>query len=336
MILSASFFWLRDYDHVLSRTVLKRISCYISLKMSRAVRPRDEPDTDEEPSHLDSSEDDNAQSNDEGVTEDEVDDAESQASVQPDELEEGADVKDISFGALAEAQARLGPNSRKRKLSDRHDDEDDKHDTNDYYQRRTDDIRRQREPPDSRSSKHAPMIMSTRNPVSRKRAVFSPPPSLKSRDPRFDAAIVADGRRGNTSSTEVADKNYAFLSEYQATEILNLKSQIKKSKDPSQQAELKRQVMSIEAKLRNAETRKRESEILREHKQKEKQAISEGKKARPFYLKPSDIKSRIQQERQSAMGKGARDKSEKRKRKREKTKESRNMPRARRTFVQHD
>ena len=292
--------------------MLKCISLQILLKMSRAVRPRDEPDPDEEPSYLESSEDDNAKSNEDAATEDDVDDAESQTSVKSREIEEDTDVKDISFGALAEAQAQLKSNSRKRKLSDRHDDEDDKNNTNGYPQRGRDDAGRRWEQPESRSSKHAPTIMSTRNPVSRKRAVFSPPPALKSRDPRFEAAIIADGRSGTTSSSQVADKNYAFLSEYQATEILNLKSQIKKTKDSGQQAELKRQVMSIEAKLRNAATRKRESEILREHKQKEKQAISEGKKARPFYLKPSDVKSQIQQERQSAMGKGARDKSEKR------------------------
>ncbi|KAJ9663499.1 rRNA biogenesis protein rrp36 [Neophaeococcomyces mojaviensis] len=304
--------------------------------MSRAIRPRDESDTDEEPSDLNTSGDEGTKSSDEEVTEDDIDDAGSQASVQSGGLNEEGDVKDISFGALAEAQARFKPNPRKRKLLDREDQVDDKSDRNPYAGRSIDDRKRQHEQPSSRSSKHAPTIMSTRNPVTRKRAIFSPPPALKYRDPRFDAAVVADGRHGNTSSSQVADRNYAFLSEYQAAEILDLKSQIRRSKDPGQQVELKRQVMSIEAKLRNAELRKREAEILREHKQKEKQAIKEGKKARPYYLKPSDVKSQIQQERQTAMGKRARDKSEKRKKKREKTKESRDMPRVRRTFVQND
>lgn len=88
--------------------------------------------------------------------------------------------------------------------------------------------------------------------------------------------------------------------------------------------------MSLEAKLRNAQAAKREAEIRQEHKRKESQAIKEGKKSKPYFLKESDIKKQIQQERQDAMGKRARDKSEKRKKKREKTREARDMPRVRR------
>lgn len=243
-------------------------------------------------------------------------------------------VKDISFGALAEAQAKYNPGSRKRKLADReeHPDTEIARDKPWKWERDVEDARREKEKHVSRSSKHAPTIMSTRVPVSRKRAIFSPPPAEKFRDPRFDAAIVADAQRGNTSSSIGAMKNYAFLSDYQATEVLGLKAQLKKTKEPDDQARLKRKIMSIEAKLRNAETKRREDEILKEHKKQERQAIKEGKKARPYYLKESELKKRVVDERKAAMGAKARDKSEKRKKKREKTKESKDMPRMRRTI----
>lgn len=244
--------------------------------------------------------------------------------------EEEAIVSDITFGALAEAQAKYNPNPRKRKLVDTDERPEPKPDKPWEWRQDVEDARRQQEKHISRSSKHAPTIMSTRNPVSRKRAIFSPPPAEKFRDPRFDAAIVADARRGDFSSTNAANSKYAFLSEYQATEVLGLKAQLKKTKDPEGQAELKRQIMSIEAKLRNAETKRREDEILKEHKKQERQAIKEGKKARPYYLKESELKKRVLEERKAAMGAKARDKSDKRKKKREKTKESKDMPRVRR------
>lgn len=242
---------------------------------------------------------------------------------------EGDDLKDISFGVLAEAQARLHPNPRKRKRADEEESSatpgkgDGKDGRDNAWKDRAQHI--------SRSSKHAPMVISSRAQVSRKREIFSPPPAAKFRDPRFDAAVTADARRGNTSSVQRSSKNYAFLTDYQVNEVLDLKTEMKKSKDPDQQAELKRQIMSIEAKIRNAQTQQREAEILQDHKKQERQAIKEGKKVKPYYLKQSDLKKRIDQERQDAMGKRAKDKAEKRKKKREKTKEARDMPRFRRT-----
>lgn len=257
-------------------------------------------------------------------------DEDSQSSIEAEPAEETEALKDISFGALADAQARLNPNSRKRKLADRENDAEEKAQQPENDKWKYDPSSREKEQKVSRSSKHAPMITSSRNPVSRKREIFSPPASAKFRDPRFDAAVTADSRRGNTSSTHGASKAYAFLSDYQAKEILEMKAQMKKLKDPDQQAELKRKIMSTEAKLRNAETQRREAEIMQAHKRKERDEIREGKKAKPYYLKASEVKKQIIQERRDALGKKARDKSDKRKKMREKTKEARDMPRVRR------
>lgn len=296
----------------------------MSRNNTRVVRPRaasESEDSDHDPT-LDASDNEDDQPGQEEL----------QSSDESGPYQEDI-VSDITFGALAEAQARYNPNPRKRKLKQEDNTPDPLPDKPWEWRQDVEDAKRQQEKHISRSSKHAPTMMSTRNPVSRKRAIFSPPPAEKFRDPRFDAAVVADARRGNTSSSLGASQKYAFLSEYQAAEVLDLKAQLKKTKDPDDQAEIKRQIMSIEAKLRNAGTKRREDEILREHKKQERQAIKEGKKARPYYLKESELKKRVLDERRAAMGAKARDKSDKRKRKREKTKESKDMPRARRDIV---
>lgn len=239
-----------------------------------------------------------------------------------DELEEPADLKDISFGALAKAEAALGTVSRKRKLVESPADaaairekswKNDDHKPKD----RT-----------SRSSKHAPAIQSSRRAVSRRLEVFEPSAALKFRDPRFDPLVQSASTDPNAS--EKANKNYSFLTSYQADEILSLKSQIKKSKTPEDAATLKRQLMSLESKLRRAEALNREKDILRKHKQEEREAIRSGQKERPYFLKKSDVKKEVLTQRFEGMSKKARDKAVERKRKRVKGKESRDMPRVRR------
>lgn len=235
-----------------------------------------------------------------------------------DEPPEPADLKDISFGALAQAQTALNPVSRKRKLISTSPDTEASRERS----WKNDD----RKPKDhkSRPSKHAPAIQSSRRAVSRRLEVFAPSPSLKSRDPRFDPLVRSSNTNPNAS--EKANKNYSFISSYQADEILLLRSQIKKSKSPEHAATLKRQLMSLESKLRRAEALNREKEILRKHKQEEQEAIKSGAKERPYYLKKSDVKKEVVSQRLDGMSKKARDKAEERKRKRIKGKESRDMP----------
>ena len=296
-----------------------------------AIAPRDDSDSEETASIVDENESMNHASSEGDNAASQTEDEDSRSNSSEDEVND--DLKDITFGALAEAHLKIVQPSRKRKLTDRNEKESEDEEAPKRPREDRKDIdysTRPKEKRISRSSKHAPTAMSSRNPVSRKRAIFSPPASEKFRDPRFDATILADSRRGNTSSTQRAQKNYAFLSEYQAKEILDLKTQLKKTKDPEVQAELKREVMSLEAKLRNAETTRRETEIRQEHQQGERQAIKEGRKSKPYFLKDSDVKKQILQERQDAMGKRAKDKSDKRKKKREKTKDARDMPRVRR------
>ncbi|ETN40113.1 uncharacterized protein HMPREF1541_04388 [Cyphellophora europaea CBS 101466] len=236
-------------------------------------------------------------------------------------------LNDISFGVLAEAQERYAPPSKKRKWSQNAADPGAVQEDNDQKsQNRAKDMKKPNKI--SRTSKHAPTVLSSRQQVSRKRDVFEPSPAIKSRDPRFDPTIMSSTFDKNT--VDKANKNYAFLTTYQAVEILDLKAQIKKTKDPELVAALKRKVMSAEAKIRNAEARQRESKIVTEHNQKEREAIRAGQKAKPYYLKPGEIRKQAEEERVASMGKRARDKAEKRKKKREKSKDAKNMPRFRR------
>jgi ribosomal RNA-processing protein 36 len=241
-----------------------------------------------------------------------------------DPIEEDTDVnyKHMSFGALKQAQSELDSQPRKRKLPQDFDAPQKDSTKTPSEERIT------KKPKETRQSKHAPTILSSKQQVSRKRDVFEPSRAIKSRDPRFDPTVQASNHARN--AVDKANKDYSFLSSYQAAEILDLKSQIKKAKDPDTIAELKKQVMATENRIRAMEAKLRERDIAKKHKQKEKEAIRTGEKSKPFFLKPGEVKKLAQRERLDSMGAKARDKALQRKRKREKSKESRNMPRARR------
>ncbi len=253
--------------------------------------------------------------------------------VQEDDLEsvpeDGLPLKDISFGALVKAQETFDPRPRKRKLAETLEGpvpQPEKNEEDSFDTRKR--AKEARIDGPKRTSKHAPVVESARKPVSRKRTIFEPAPAQKFRDPRFDPTVMSANR--DTNATEKASKNYSFLTQYQASEILDLKSQIKKAKDPDVVADLKRKVMSLESKLRNAEMRQKQEEVKRRHKQQEQEALRTGQKAAPYYLKDAEVKKLAKEEKLQSMGKRARDKSEKRRRKREKGKEARDMPRVRR------
>ena len=239
---------------------------------------------------------------------------------------EDSALKGLSFGALAEAQKQFQPKSRKRKLPDDFEG-DDLVSTIAPPLQRTEE-REQPRPKPARTSKHAPTVLSSKHQVSRKRDVFDPSPAIKSRDPRFDPTVQASNYDQN--AVVKANKNYSFLTSYQAAEILELKSQIKKAKDPGIVADLKQRVMAFENRIRSVESKQRLRDIGQQHKQKEKEMIRTGQKSKPYYLKPGEVKKLAENERLEGMGKKARDKALDRKRKREKSKESRHMPRVRR------
>lgn len=180
----------------------------------------------------------------------------------------------------------------------------------------------------TRTSKHAPMVQSSKHAVSRKRTVIEPPAVAKARDPRFDAAVM--GHSGAGKNPDAANKAYAFLDEYRAAELKDLKAQLAKTKNAEQKEALKRQIRSASDRMKSIENRKREKEIQAEHKKREKQLIREGKKSNPYFLKKSDLKKQVMQKKYEEMGSRDRAKALERRRKKMAAKERKDMPMERR------
>ena len=173
-----------------------------------------------------------------------------------------------------------------------------------------------------RSSKHAPTEISSKRAVSRKRPVISLPKST-ARDPRFDPLS------GPLRHDAIA-KKYAFLNEYQKSELAELKSTLKSNKklSDSDREALKKKIMSMESRQKAADAKEKERDILREHRKKEKEMVEKGKK--PFYLKKSEVKKQALVKKFEGMKGKDRDKAIERRRRKLAARERRNMPDVRR------
>jgi ribosomal RNA-processing protein 36 len=130
--------------------------------------------------------------------------------------------------------------------------------------------------PHARSSKHAPAVQSSKRMVSRKRQVVDVKKPVF-RDPRFDSVS------GPRPDEYVVEKRYAFLNDYRASEISELRRTIKKTKNEEEKERLKKKLLSMESQQKARENKEKLKEVSREHKKKEKELVKEGKK--PFFLK---------------------------------------------------
>jgi ribosomal RNA-processing protein 36 len=253
-----------------------------------------------------------------------------------------ASLSNISFGALAKAQASLGPKAKRKSKpaqSTANDGEPTAASPLDDIRARIREAREQKrqgsskskdsEQP-SRSSKHAPMVQSSKHPVTRKRTIIEPPAALKSRDPRFDPTV-----RSQSGRIEASQGAYAFLDDYRAAELKEMKEKLAKTKDPRQKEALKRDIRSATDRLRTIENRRREKEVLAEHKKREKGLIREGKKSNPYFLKKSDLKKQVLLKKYESMGSRQRVKALERRQKKLTAKERKEMPMERRG-LEHD
>ncbi|KAL0258711.1 rRNA biogenesis protein rrp36 [Diplodia seriata] len=175
--------------------------------------------------------------------------------------------------------------------------------------------------PKSRSSKHAPAVMTSKKPVSRKREVLASKKRAP-RDPRFDALS------GSLNSNQLKH-NYAFLDQYRDSEMAELKASIKKTKNEEDKAILKRKLLSMESQKKAKDSKERHEKVLREHKKQEKDAVKQGKT--PYFLKQSEVKKRALVDQFSNMKGKQRERLIERRRKKATAKERKNMPDARRT-----
>jgi ribosomal RNA-processing protein 36 len=285
-----------------------------------------------------------------GMSEDEDEDAGHDSG--SDESEANGDISNVSFGALKQAQDEL---SRKRKrgsdVTESHEEKlealrsrlremksqkkdqqrisrkekpaqafqqtqsaQDGHDDSDSAPSEVGEAK-------SRTSKHAPASQSSRYQVSRKRQVVDVPKRVV-RDPRFDAINQNSAHTGNS------EKAYAFLRDYEKSEIAELKAAVKLAKTDEDKEILKRKLVSMENRIKSQEGKERQQAVLRQHRKEEKEKVQQGKK--PFYLKLKDLKERALVEKFKGMKGKDREKLLDRRRRKESQKEKKRMPEARR------
>lgn len=236
----------------------------------------------------------------------------------------------LSFGALVKAQAALGVSGRKKRRGsgsdeDEHDDEDGEQ--NPRFDRHSFREESKKKAVPKRTSKHAPVEMSSKKPVSRKRdfvEVRKPQP----RDPRFGPLGAGHGYSAPIDEAKLR-KAYSFLDEYQENEMKQLREAIKKTKNPDEKEKLSRALMSMESKKKARLRKDKERQLLEEHRKQEKELVKQGKQ--PFYLKKSEQKKRLLVEQFKDMKKGQVDKAIERKRKKVAGREKKSLPLVRRT-----
>ncbi|KAK3997672.1 hypothetical protein QBC44DRAFT_376678 [Cladorrhinum sp. PSN332] len=326
--------------------------------LQRRVRPRYEPepesdieeDMNEAPSEEGAgfeddeelSEDDElANSSHENESEsgsDIVDDDEEEEDEDEDEPVPKIDAAQLSFGALARAQASLGNTDSKRKRRASHGSAVSNVSSSKEYVNPRDKEREElraaqkrfREQKQARSSKHAPTEMSSKRQVSRKRDFLSEGtlPKSQARDPRFMPLPSSSGSDPRIDEIKFR-KAYAFLDEYRESEMVELQATIKKTKDPKQKEQLQKALISMESKKKAQERKDRERKVIEEHRKQEKELVKQGKT--PYYLKKQELKKKVLEETFKGMKKGQVDKAIERRRKKVAGKEKKNLPFARRS-----
>ncbi|KAI0119903.1 hypothetical protein GGR51DRAFT_495535 [Nemania sp. FL0031] len=306
--------------------------------LQRRVRARrEEPELEPEEYNQDSQEEESEDGNSDSMSDregqisdrsDSISGSEGEEEDDDEDDDEGNDpslaVTQISFGALAKAQASMPSIRRKegRRKATEAESEDggEQDDDNKRRPSRPDSSKPSKPPKPQRSSKHAPTEMSSKRQVSRKREVISVP-KVAARDPRFSSASGAvDEAR--------ARKAYAFLDEYRDAEMAQLRTAMKKTKSADEREALARTLKSMQSRKEAAARRDAEQELVAQHRQKEKELVAQGKK--PFYLKKSEQKKQLLLERFAGMKKKQVDRTIERRRKKLTARERRNMPVARR------
>ncbi|KAK4152945.1 hypothetical protein C8A00DRAFT_34342 [Chaetomidium leptoderma] len=270
-------------------------------------------------------------------------DAGSDSAGEDDEEEEDdgtpqIDAAQLSFGALAKAQAALNSSTKRKRDGDDDDDDDDtpKEKADDGYGHPTKPISTKKH--EKRSSKHAPLETTSKRAVGRKRdflTVTAETKKAQARDPRFTplgpgaAAASAAGSGSGTTIDEIkARKAYAFLDDYRESEMQELRAAIKKTKDVSQKEKLQKALLSMESRKKAQDRKDRERVVIEEHRKKEKELVKQGKT--PFYLKKSEQKQRVLVDQFQGLKKRQVDRAIERRRKKVAGKEKKLLPMARR------
>ncbi|WEW61945.1 rRNA biogenesis protein rrp36 [Emydomyces testavorans] len=328
----------------------------LSSSLNRRIKAHVEEDdfeefSDSSPSASDRSEvdSDEPEASSEPVSDEESEDEDEDLSDTsgPENATIDTSLNQISFGALAKAQASLG-SAGKRKRDHKPEKESDPSPLHNIHRRfraaREEKDGAEEEKPDPsthearehhkkplphRSSKHAPTVQSSKLAVSRKRTVVDPGATTapKPRDPRFDPVVLSH----STTQAAATNKNYSFLTDYRHAELAALKQQYAQNKDALEKEKLNLTIASMVDKWRAWEWKQRMKEVMAEHKRKERELIREGRKSKPYFLKKGDVKKEVLKQRYEEMGAKERQKSIERRRKKVAARERREMPAVRRT-----
>ena len=141
------------------------------------------------------------------------------------------------------------------------------------------------------------------------------------RDPRFSAAT-------GTVNDETVRRNYAFLADYGASELKDLKAALKTTKGAEERERLKREITVRESKARAEADKERARKVVAAHRKEEKEAVAQGKQ--PFFLKRGEVKKRVLVDKFESMKGKEKERAMTRRRKKESQRERRNMPNDRR------
>ncbi|KDQ16833.1 hypothetical protein BOTBODRAFT_30734 [Botryobasidium botryosum FD-172 SS1] len=208
------------------------------------------------------------------------------------------DLSSLPFGALLKAQNALAESMDEDSQDD--GDWDTASGDGDFHQdarpgskgKEVDpNERRERRKIEKRAHKHAPMEMSSKRPVTRRRAVVEVP-RIERRDPRFSSLS------GEFSST-LFDSSYGFLSDIQKSEVSTLRGALSAARKQlansprhlreERQAEvtrLERALKRSESTVERNERERRNQEVLKRAKKEELSKRTEGK--RQWHMKDSE------------------------------------------------
>ncbi|KAI0600460.1 hypothetical protein F4775DRAFT_590404 [Biscogniauxia sp. FL1348] len=294
---------------------------------------RDEESDSEQDSSLGDSDDEEESSESASNSSDEDEDEDSEGEAEEDYATTPSSIavaSQISFGALAKAQATLPSardkkKNRKRQAARGGDDTDEDKQGRDEPRQRSAPGSRPKLPTPHRSSKHAPTEQTSKRPVTRRREVVSYA-KVAPRDPRFSSAVSSRGDA--PTDEERARRAYAFLDEYRDAEMGTLRDALKKARDPGAREELKRALTSMQGRRQAQQRKDAERALVAAHRRHERELVRQGKQ--PFYLKKSEQKKRLLVDRFAAMKKSEVDRSIERRRKKMAAKEKRDMPFTRR------
>ncbi|KAF2858504.1 DUF947-domain-containing protein [Piedraia hortae CBS 480.64] len=231
-------------------------------------------------------------------------------------------MRHISFGALKAAQDSLEQEKLTSQKPASEASDGDLSSDSDSSASDEDEEESPSDGPPRKKSKHAPVMLTSKKPVTRKRTVISMP-KIKSRDPRF----LPLGRSASAQPNPYSRNGYAFLHEYETAELDELRAEAKKYTGAERET-IQRKIDSLSNRIKAREMKEREREVIRRNKQQEKARIKEGKT--PFYLKKKDIKKQVLEDQFKSMKSRDREKAVKKRRVRQAQKELKRRPTERR------